>query len=91
MSSKKCIFLDESGFNLYLRRTLARAVKGKTTSVIVPTTRCVNQSLLSAISNTEVVFHKIVSGSVKKDNFIDFMSGVINKCREKKFLNQLYL
>ena len=50
------IFIEASGFNLHLRRTMARSRLGAPVSIIVPSVRGRNVSLISAITKNEVIF-----------------------------------
>ena len=43
---KKCIFIDESGFNLHLHRSMARSKIGSRAKIVLPTIRGRNVSLV---------------------------------------------
>ncbi|KAG0435244.1 hypothetical protein DMUE_4816, partial [Dictyocoela muelleri] len=81
------IFIDESGFNLYLRRTLGRSSRGNPASAIVPSTRGTNISLISAITDNVVLFATTFVGSVNSDKFIIFFDQLIEKCNQKLIFN----
>ncbi|KAF7696496.1 hypothetical protein CDIK_1822 [Cucumispora dikerogammari] len=85
--SIKCIFINESGLNLYLRRSFARSARVKDASVLVFSTKSTNQSLIFAISDFEVLFHKIISGPVNTNIFISFLESLISTCRSKNILD----
>ena len=77
------IFIDESGFNLHLRRKHGRSPRGQVVQSIVPASRGTNVSLISAISNEEVIHAKCLTGSVKATDFKTYMTELISICRQK--------
>ncbi|KAG0435246.1 hypothetical protein DMUE_4814, partial [Dictyocoela muelleri] len=76
------IFIDESSFNLYLRRTFGRSQRRSTVSVVVPSNRGLNVSLISAIYNEKPLFGKTYTGSINSIRFIEFMEELLNICDE---------
>ncbi|KAI8136503.1 hypothetical protein BJV82DRAFT_484621, partial [Fennellomyces sp. T-0311] len=46
----KCIFIDEAGFNLHIKRTFGRSKRGKPAKAVVPKNRGVTISILGAIA-----------------------------------------
>ncbi|CAO3694756.1 unnamed protein product [Rhizopus stolonifer] len=50
-----CIFIDESGFNINLKRSIAWAKKGEHAIVTVPKTRASNITILGAIASYSVL------------------------------------
>ena len=81
------IFIDESGFNLHLRRTMARSARGAPASIIIPAVRGRNVSLISAISRDDVIFSDAIIGPVDSERYKIFFQGLINKCIEKNILS----
>lgn len=81
------IFIDESGFNLHLRRTVAPASRNSRASIILPSVRGQNISLISAITREEVIFSDAITGSVDSEKYKDFFQGLVNKCIEKGILS----
>lgn len=67
------IFIDESGFNLHLRRNYGRSIAGKRSSIVVPTIRGKNITLLSSINNEKIIHYKILSGSCNSEIFSNFL------------------
>jgi transposase len=59
---KKLIYIDESGFNLHLRRKRARSKRGSRASIIIPTVRGRNITLILATNGSEIIHYKLVSG-----------------------------
>ncbi|KAG0439776.1 hypothetical protein DMUE_2196 [Dictyocoela muelleri] len=74
------IFIDESSCNFYLRRTFSRSQWRSTVSVVVPSNRGLNASLISAISNENPLFGKIYTVSINFERFINFMEELLNIC-----------
>lgn len=66
------LFIDESGFNLYLRRKYGRAPRGQVIQVLVPK-RGTDVSSISAISGSEIIHCKRVTGAVNAKTFKNFM------------------
>ncbi|KAG0435981.1 hypothetical protein DMUE_4443 [Dictyocoela muelleri] len=61
---------------------LGRSQRGSTVSVVVPSNRGLNVSLISAISNEEPLFGKTYTGSINSEGFIKFMEELLNICDE---------
>jgi transposase len=57
----KLIYIDESGFNLHLRRKKARSRRGTRASVVIPTVRGRNITLILAINDRNVIHYKLIS------------------------------
>ena len=57
------IFLDESGFNLHLRRRFARSRLGTRAPTVVPTIRGRNVTLILAASSSRIIHYKIIDDS----------------------------
>jgi hypothetical protein len=69
---KRCIFIDDSEFNLYLRRTLLdQHMKALFCSRSI--NAGLNNSLISAVSDLEVIYHRIISVSVNCFVFMDLI------------------
>ncbi|KAG1152307.1 hypothetical protein G6F37_001431 [Rhizopus arrhizus] len=58
-----CVFIDESAFHIYLKRSYGWAPKGKTPVAVVPTTRAKSTTILGAVS-----IHGVVKITVRKPN-----------------------
>ncbi|KAG0438494.1 hypothetical protein DMUE_3054 [Dictyocoela muelleri] len=80
------VFIDESGFNLHLRRTMARSIRGAPASVVILLVRGRNVSLISAITRNEVLYLICVVGRVDSEKYKDFFEGLINKCTDKNII-----
>lgn len=50
-----CVFIDEAGFNLHIRRTFGRSVRGKPAKTTVPTQRGVTITILGAMCEKGIV------------------------------------
>ena len=84
---KTMVFIDESGFDLHLRRTMARSPRGAPASVILPSVRGRNVSFISAITKMGVLFSTCYVGPVDSIRYKEFLAGLLNKCRGKNILD----
>ena len=57
------MFVDDSGFNLNLRRSKARSKRGKKAPVVIPAVRGRNMTLIIAANCEEVIYQKVISDS----------------------------
>lgn len=71
------IYLDETGYNLYTKRTYGRAPRGERVNRIVGGQRGGNITLIAAISDkVGLVYHEIHTNSVNKDIFKDYFTSL---------------
>jgi transposase len=77
---EKNFFIDESGFNLYVRRNYGRSKKGTVVSSFIPSSQGANISLISAINRNTVIYYKCYTGSVNGEVFLEFFDGLVRKC-----------
>lgn len=73
LDDRKNIFVDETGFNLHMRRNYGRSTSGKRVSATVPTIRGRNTTLLSAINGSGVIHQKTFTGSCNSELFSEFL------------------
>jgi transposase len=73
------IFVDESGFNLHIRRNYGRSTRGSRVSVVVPTVRGRNTTLICAINKNGVLHSKIICGSCTGELFSTFIKELDEK------------
>jgi len=71
--SSQCIYIDEIGFNAWMRRTRGRSKIGTRINAIHPNSRGRNMSLIMVISKRGPVHHKIVMGGVTRSIYQDFL------------------
>lgn len=77
--SFKCIFIDESGFNYHMRRTLARSRSGTRAYVHTPVLRGRVESLIIAASGQKIIHSKLISdGTCNGEKFFAFMQELLN-------------
>jgi transposase len=69
----KNVFIDESGFNLHMRRNYGRSLAGARSSSTVPTIRGRNVTLLSTMNAGGVIHYKIFVGSCTSAIFSEFV------------------
>lgn len=50
-----CVFVDEAGFNMHLRRNLGRSIKGTPAKQVVPSNRGVSISIIGAICELGII------------------------------------
>ena len=77
--AQRRIFIDESGFNLFMRKKHGYAPLEETALHWVTANRAINVSLICAVTCEEVVHYKIKVGSVKSTNFKEFLTEMKTK------------
>jgi transposase len=70
---EKLVFIDESGFWVGMTRPIARAAKGKKVYERRKFYRSRKMTIIGAIKRSKVVTQKILEGSMKKENFLEFI------------------
>jgi transposase len=79
------IFIDESGFQLTLRRGRGRSQKGKRSILIVPRTRTKNLSVIAGMSALGVEHFKVLDGNGNTAKFLHFLHELFQKlCNENR-------
>ena len=73
-SGQNFIYLDESGFNLHIRRRRGRNTIGRRATITLANARGGNISVLVAISEGGLIHFSIQLGPFNTDKFIDFLS-----------------
>ena len=78
MAGRQCIFIDESGFNLHCKKSKGRAVAGeKAVLTVLPKGKRI--SLIAALSNNGMCYHKLLNHTEKKGtNSDDFRSFILD-------------
>jgi len=77
--SSQCIYIDETGFNIWMRRSHGRSEIGTQIHAVIPNCRGSNITLIMAISKRGPIHHKILMGSATKEKYQQF----INELDEK--------
>lgn len=75
----KIIYVDETGYNLYIMRTRGRAAVGARAVRTVCGSKGANTSVIAAISDQYadgVLYYEIVQGGVNREKFEDFMQSL---------------
>lgn len=71
---RKCIvWVDETGFNLHLRRKYGRALAGLRANVVVANSRGANISICAAMSEEGLLVNKVHRGSYTAVLFVEFL------------------
>ncbi|GAA5816026.1 hypothetical protein MFLAVUS_009548 [Mucor flavus] len=52
---ENCVFVDEAGFNINMRSSFARLMRGTSAIVETPTTRAITHTVLGAITTNDVI------------------------------------
>lgn len=74
--NSKIFFVDESSFNLHLKRKMGRSRVGERVYLTVPVVRGRNITLISAINGAGVVYYELISGGVDSERFKSFLSNL---------------
>lgn len=90
---KKCIFIDECGFNLHLRRSFGRAKTNQRVTAVVPTFKGRNVTLIAAMTKRGGVVHtNIISNSTcNSEKFCIFLKELIDLLDEAGDMQQSWL
>lgn len=77
---RRCIiWVDETGFNLHLRRKYGRAPSGLRANVVVANSRGRNISICAAMSEEGFLFHNVHNGAYTAMLFVEFLEGLFEK------------
>ena len=72
-SMMEVVYLDEAGFNLHLTRRFGRAQRGKRATVVRPTQRGRNVSMVVAVTREGIVASDIRLGAYNGDRYLEFV------------------
>lgn len=71
------IYIDESGYNLYTKRTYGRARRGERVNRIVGGQRGGNITLIAAVSDRcGLLYYEVHTASVTKETFLNFLTSL---------------
>ena len=74
MSSKKRgVYIDETGFNLWTKRSSGRLRKGTPAAIVTSGQKGQNMTLVLAISSAGVIHHEFIDGSLRGETFQQFL------------------
>lgn len=77
-NKSRCIFIDECGYNLHLRRGGAWSKKGTRANIILPAIRGRNITVIAAMNRDRIIHYKIISdGNCNSEIFGNFLSELI--------------
>jgi transposase len=79
---RNIIWVDETGFNLHLRRKYGRAMAGLRANVVVANNRGINISICAAMSEEGFLYHKIHRGAYNGVIFCAFLKGLFERLHE---------
>lgn len=82
LDNRRIIWVDETGFNLHLRRRHGRALSGLRANLTVPTNRGRNISICGAMSAEGFIAHQVRFGSYNALAFCDFLQLLFRKIQE---------
>ena len=83
-----CIFIDESGFNLHLRRNKARSRIGTRAPIVIPAVRGRNMSLIVADNKSRTLHYKVITdGTCNSVKFAQFLSELFIIIRDDPLLH----
>lgn len=73
----RTIFLDETGFNVSMRRISGRSLVGQPARVKVPCIRSKNISVMAAISGVGMALYKVLDGNGNAERFRQFIQELL--------------
>ncbi|KAF7702718.1 hypothetical protein CDIK_0438 [Cucumispora dikerogammari] len=77
IEDKYIIFIDESSFNLPIRRNYGRSKTGTRATTVVPTSMWRNLSLISSINREKVLYSVVIEGGRGLRIFKQFLLGLL--------------
>lgn len=80
---KPIIFLDETNFNLHLRRTQGRSKKGSRAAYITASCKGPNIHVIGAISSNGLIYHEIRRGSFDAEAAKQFTRVLMRRAYER--------
>lgn len=78
-AGKQIVWVDETNFNLFCRRSRGRAKRGRRATQVFPASRGPNVHLIGAISSSSVVWMERQRGSFDSQRAKQFIQTVINQ------------
>ena len=81
-AGKYVIYIDETNFNLFLRRNEGRSRRGTRCSVKAPTSKGKNVHVIGAVSQTGLVYWERRRGSYKKPDCQEWLRSVLRRVDE---------
>jgi transposase len=82
LDSQNIIWVDETGFNLHLRRRHGRALSGLRANLTVPNNRGRNISICGAMSKEGFISHQIRFGSYNANAFCEYLQVLFGRLCE---------
>jgi hypothetical protein len=73
VSPEECIYIDETGFNVWIKRNYGRSQRGKRCFTVNDGQRGKNISVCVAINLNGVLHHKILNGAFTRENYTEFI------------------
>lgn len=81
------IYVDETGFNLHIRRNYGRGPKGQRVTITVPNSRGRNVSVCAAMNMNGLLMYEGRVGAFNSERFVSFLDSLLQGFGgEKKFL-----
>jgi len=87
---RNLIFIDETGFQVVMRRFYGRSLKGTRACNVVPAIRSRNKTVIAAISENELLLYNTPDCSGNRDSFLDFITNLCDHLNSK-FLKECIL
>jgi transposase len=78
--NKTIIFMDETNFNLFCRRSSGRARRGERSVVVLPNSKGPNLNIIGAITSTGLIHWERQRGSFKMANCNDWLRRCLLSC-----------
>ena len=81
---RQCVYIDEIGFNMWLRRPENRSLKGTPINRTLPSVRGKNISCVMAITKNGIAHFQVLEGSFKRETYQSFLIELSTKLPDTK-------
>jgi len=83
---RNIVYIDETNFNLFIKRKFGRSKIGSRCAIVEPNNRGKNLHCIGAIYSEGLIDFRTRRGSLKKQDFIQYLENLHDICRERELL-----